>query len=318
VDRLPVPGKEPRSLVTGGDRTGRYLLGRAYGSVAYVDDHPILIWDDGRPTAIDMPGADEALVDANSTGVAVGNSFRNDDTEVPYVYRDGALTPLRGVSGSVEARAIGEQGVIVGARSSKAGMAQHPVVWRDAGAPMADLPVPAGWEGRADDVDADGTIVGTLTFGPSMDFRGYVWRPDGTVRQLPLPQIDGVPALSFSPISVAGGVVFGRATKDLGGGSFQVLPVLLDLRTDRFTVLARDMGFRTGNSEGWVAGATRDGLAVASPGGQAVLPPLSDAAGQDRLMNEVTTISEDGRVLGGQLVDATGQFQAVRWACARV
>jgi hypothetical protein len=318
VDRLPVPGNEPRSLVTGGDRTGRYLLGRAYASVRYVDDHPILIWDHGQPTVVQMPGSDESLVDINSAGVAVGNSFRTDDFEVPYVYRDGALTPLAGVSGSVEARAIGEQGTIVGGRSNRAGQASHPVVWRDPGSRMADLPVPAaGWEGWASDVDADGTIVGTLTNGPSLDFRGFVWAPDGTVRQLPLPQIDGAPALSFAPISVAGGVVFARATKDIGNGGFEVVPVLLDLRTEKFTVLTRGMSFRTGSSEGWVAGTAREGLVVASASGQAVLPPLPDAAKSELSIDEVTTISQDGRVLGGQLTDGTGQFRAVRWTCTR-
>jgi hypothetical protein len=315
VDRLPIPGGQPKSLVTGGDRTGRYLLGRAYGSTQYVERHPILIWDDGRPTAIDMPGADEMLNDINSAGVAVGSSFETDDTQRSYVYRDGALRRLTG-NGSVEARAIGEQGVIVGSRSSAAGQAQHPVVWRGPTGPMADLPAPAGWEGTAADVDADGTIVGTLTNGKSINFRGYAWAPDGTGRQLPLPEIDGATALSFAPITIDHGVVFGRATKDIGNGGFEVVPVLFDLRTERFTVLTRQIGFRTGNARGWVAGSSRDGYVVASPGGRASLPGLPGGVDTQPSRTDVVSISTDGRVLGGQAVDGSGEIQAVRWTCS--
>jgi len=111
--------------------------------------------------------------------------------------------------------------------------------------------------------------------------------------------------------------VFGRVSKDIGNGAFQVGSVLLDLRTAKFTVLALGVGLRTGNSQGWVAGPGRDGLVVASQGARTGLPALAGGAGTGPSMDDVVTMSEDGRVLGGQTVDGTGQIQAVRWTCTR-
>lgn len=157
LDRLPVPDGHPRSVVTGGDRTGRFLVGRAYGSTGHVDKHPLLIWDDGKLTRVDMPGDDEQFTDINRAGTAVGASFAGSDTQRAYIYRDGALTRLPAPNGSVEARAINDRNVIVGNLGGSTTPGK-PLVWRDPAAQPQLLPLPAGYpEGRTTDVDADGT-----------------------------------------------------------------------------------------------------------------------------------------------------------------
>jgi hypothetical protein len=56
------------------DRTGRLIVGFA----ARPDDshkQHVLIWDDGEPNEIDLPGVEESLFDINSSGAAVGASL---------------------------------------------------------------------------------------------------------------------------------------------------------------------------------------------------------------------------------------------------
>jgi hypothetical protein len=313
IDRLPIPGNPPRSLVTGGDRTGRYLLGRAYASAGFVKKHKIVVWDNGQPTALDMPGEDERLSDINSAGVAVGNSFSG-DTEVPYIYRDATVTKLN-AQGSSEPSAIGEQGVIVGFRTLPSSDTR-PVVWRTPNGPQADLSLPAGYHsGRAIDVDDDGTIIGSVNGGGD-DTRGIAWTLDGTGRLLPLPTIDGAPALFLYPNSIHHGVVAGVAGK-AEGTSVENIPVLYDLRTNRFTVLPQRMGYEAANTLGWVAGQMGHSLVLAAPTAQTPLPGLTTAQPTGRLADLVVSMSEDGRVLGGQ-ASSNGdplQYEAVRWRC---
>jgi hypothetical protein len=315
VQRLPIPGGEPKSLVTGGDRTGRYILGRAYPVRGHNERHPLLIWDNGTPTTLSMPGNDEQFTDINSNGTAVGGSFGGDDVEVPYIYRNGAVSRLA-VQGSARANAIGEQGHVVGLRRTGGKDTPRPVVWRDTGAPAVDLAVPAGWEGEATDVDADGTIVGWLTRGPGLDFRGYVWAPDGTGRFLPLPTVDGTPASAFAPRRIHNGLVVGRVTKTVDTG-FAVLVAVLDLRTEAVTLLPATAAGGATNSLGWSTAGGPTSHQLITPAGPVELPHLVSTPTDPQSVGStlVGWMSEDGRVLAGQAVDATGEIQAVAWRC---
>lgn len=318
VEKLPVPAGHPRSMVTGGDPSGRFLVGRAYASTGYTDRHPLLIWDGDRMTTVDMPGSDESFNDVNGSGVAVGSSFGTGDRTSAYVYRDGRLDALRppagGAGASVAATAVGEDGTIAG---SAGDVGQYrPLVWRDTGAPAQPLPLPDGLpSGKASDVDTDGTVLGTVSDlgspGHEPVDRGYVWKPDGTGRLLPLPQIDGRPAQSLWVSTIHQGIVFGRAiTRD--DRRMTSHPLLFDLRTERFTMLSQAFGL-VGNSLGWMV---QEGgrMAVAAPAGRADLPPLTPSAA--RAGEGAASMSADGLVIGGHSNDATGQMQAVRWRCA--
>ena len=164
VQRLPLLDGEPMSLVTGADPTGRFIVGRTY-----PDDHqgsyPILIWDNGKPSRIVLPGADQALNDVTTTGVAVGSGW-GDDGPVSYIYRDGKVSPLP-ATGSSQAEAINDAGQIVGSRErGEAGT--QPVIWSSSSAQPVDLPLPGPKStGQATDIDEDGTVVGTVWENPT-------------------------------------------------------------------------------------------------------------------------------------------------------
>jgi hypothetical protein len=313
IDRLPVPAGHPASIVTGGDPTGRYLVGRAYGSTGHVEKHRLLIWDNGRLTTVDMPGTDETFQDINGSGVAVGSSFDDGGGTSAYVYRDGKLTKLPAPATFVEVRAVGENGTIVGAvRDSDVGP-HRPLVWRDPAGQPQQLDLPNGSaSGVAVDVGADGTIVGSVSKTGLDDGQGYLWKPDGTGQMLPMPEINGKPANGWSPTSVHNGVIFGNAVVRSNTNPVLVNhPLLFDLRTGKFTILTHAYGGE-GNTMGWLL-VTANPLSVAAPTGRAILPPLASTG--DRMIDRAAFISEDGRVIGGQSGDANGQMQAVRWTC---
>ncbi|GIJ67268.1 hypothetical protein [Virgisporangium ochraceum] len=323
IDRLPVPEGHPRSLVTGGDPTGRFLVGRAYGSTGFVARHPLLIWDDGVPTRVDMPGDDEAFDDITSTGMAVGSAFTGRDTQSAFVYRDGKLTRLRAPAGSVQARAVAENGTIVGNLGGGSEPYQ-PLVWSGPDGEAQFLPLPDGFpEGETVDVDDDGTVLAKVSVagsrGPDGGDHAHVWAPDGSGRLLPMPEVGGKPAQTFWPISIHDGVVFGRAARPIGSGGVSFDSFLFNLRTGTYTPLTHAFGL-VGTSEGWIVGQEWDGPFVAAPGGRAPLPmlvPLSEDP-VTRLMNMAVHISADGTVIGGQAVDDKSQIQAVRWRCTKV
>jgi hypothetical protein len=320
VSRLPVPGGHPMALVTGADPTGRLLLGRAYPEGDNGGKYPVVIWDNGVPRTVDVPGIDQSLKDANSAGVAVGSGWVGAGP-VPYVYLDGKVSKLGGVA-SGEAIAINEAGVIVGQRTS--GEEQVPVVWPSATEPAKDLPLPDGYSyGTVVAVGEDGSVVGVL-HDDKLDkpnaagVRGgnvaYLWSPNGTGRLLAKPA-DGE---YFRPYSITNNSAYGLAQKDdekFGGARGAFTPVRLDLTTGEYTRLpAASMFPSEANSSGWLVGSTGQGRAVFYTGrGLMTLPDLDNH--KSSTANIATTVSEDGRVVGGQGDDANGVIQPVVWRC---
>lgn len=322
---LPVPEGAYQSLVTGGDPTGRFLLGRSYDWEAPTIQ--VLLWDDGEPVAVDMPGADPALDDANSSGVAVGTSYetyQGADHPVSWIYRDGQLTRLPGEDVAVSA--INEPGVVVGTREDPE-REQVPVVWRSATAEPEDLSVPDdSWSVEAHDVDGDGTVVGS---GSDRDQRpdppehSFVWLPDGTRQELPMPEVDHGTVTGFAARSIQDGVVIGHATRDLGDGLIDLPAFRYDLRTGEFTGLSGgvEFGVEAWNAAGWVVGHTRDGLVLLA-GSEPVALPYPELP-EDPLVRAgqlpiVATVSDDGRTVAGQVHIGGGEdwyARAVAWRC---
>lgn len=300
VQRLPVPDGAVSSFVSGGDRTGRYLVGRSTDA-AGVDT--VLVWRDGDlVTQAKMPGAHGSLDDINSSGVAVGNSVDEAGVNHAYLFRDGTFTELTSPDGAT-ARAIGEQGVVGGGNGPDN---QHkPVFWRAGETASTDLKTEAG-NGDVVDVDADGTMVGLLYY-PIEPFFGLVWTPEGAPSRLPTVP-NGVNAGKLLPSSIANGVIAGRLNASDGP------PATLDVASGATTVLTEQVGVGVPNSRGWFAGRAGDGLALVSPDGRVPLavPAPAEAARAETL---VRTLSEDGGVIGGQVADANGVTQAVRWTC---
>ncbi|HEU4426596.1 MAG TPA: hypothetical protein VFR67_29020 [Pilimelia sp.] len=318
--RLPVPDGVNRSIVTGVDPTGRFVLGRSYPGGS---SHQVLIWDNGTPKRIAVPGADQALNDANSAGVAIGSSFQSDKM-VPWVYKDGKVTRLHGVQWGAPI-AIGETGRIVGYRGASVSVAeQTPVVWSSPEAEAVDLPLPGnGWRGSVSSVGPDGTVVGTVTppgAGAEGDrAKGYLWAPDGSVRMLPVPTIDGVPAAGFSASVIDGDWVVGYAARYMPQEKvFEHIAMRLNLRTNEWApypvVVPYNFTAVSINNRGWMAGLTgfhdHERPAVVSDAGLRHLPEYRGLTKQ-----RATGISDDGRVIAGQGDDSGNRVQALIWRC---
>lgn len=302
IERLPEPPGWPLSLVTGADRTGRYIVGRGYPADPFGDftRFPVM-WFDGQPTLIDVPGIDQVLAAVNSLGVAVGFSF--DELTwthlTPWIYRDGEVTALPGVA-SGNAMGINDRGDVAGNRM---GGAAGPVWWPAGGGGPVDLPLPDGAvSAEARDIDDDGTIVGTYT---DADFasHAFAWLPDGTTVEIPVPPELGLDSFARD---VRHGWVMGTAG-DAGYG--------WHLRTGELRVFRQfDFGPDAVNAAGWVVGPVPAGTGLlVTDDGELPLPGLTHHG--EPLGDIPTEVSDTGRTIAGQALDATGAIRAVRWTC---
>ncbi|MEV4343157.1 hypothetical protein AB0J83_01560 [Actinoplanes sp. NPDC049596] len=314
VALLPSGGIK-KALVTSGDPSGHYLAGRVYPG----DGARTVLWKDGvlqsRPA---MPGADATWEDINSAGVAVGSSFPSGDEQQAYVSTGATVTPLRG--GPSVASAINEKGLIAGVLGSpyEGGL---PVVWSSPQASPARLALPAGYAyGEANAIDEDGTVVGLVVRGNQKrmsDGTGYLWRPDGTGRLMPLPTVDGEKASFFWPESVSAGWVYGRAGHDSADGSTRSFASYrYDIARNRYEALPAPLGPPAiGAGNGWVLGTTGAYDPVLISGKKVVKLP------RYKTMKEyvVSALSADGKVAAGYTTDTDEKEgvanRPVVWTC---
>ncbi|BCB77820.1 hypothetical protein GCM10022251_38570 [Phytohabitans flavus] len=318
LERLPAPDGAPMALVSGADPTGKYLVGRSYPRPG---GYQAVIWHDGKATKVMLPGdVEESLRDVNSTGTAVGWSYTSgaDGTySVPYAYHGGKVSKLPGVTRG-SASAINDAGAIVGDDDEG-----HALRWPSVTAQPTRLPVPAGVSGAmAADIDEDGTVVGNLDHQLP-----YVWLPDGTHRQLPMPTLHGEPAATATATSIRNGWVTGTATNGLGrkgdaakdpsgAEAAKVVAVRWNVRTGEVRVFdGLKMGANATNAHGWQVGTDKQGRAVLVADDQAVVLPALDVRTPDGLSNIPNTVSDDGRTIGGQSDDHSDTIQAVVWRC---
>jgi hypothetical protein len=295
VQVLAVPGGRVKSIVTGGDPTGRYIVGRSYHFSRDSMELKVWIWDDGRAIQVPMPGDDQQLADINTHGVAVGYAWGVAGAR-PYVYRTGELSPLPGVEIG-DAVAVNDAGVIVGNDEA----ARRPVVWRTPDTPPVSLEVPPGTVGTARDLAADGTVVG------SVNERPYAWRPDGKGAYLPDPRADG-----------KGGAAT-RITGDWAIGTLGMITVGLrwNLRTGTVDEVTQFDGRPEAVSEaGWLTGFDKLGRAIlVTPRGTLVMPDLH-AHRAGGFTNMPFNISDDGRTIAGQAYEkSVDDNVAVAWNC---
>ncbi len=309
IKKLPLPDGRKMSLVTGADPSGRFLLGRTYPDPLKSFHYNMVIWDRLVPKAVEVPGDDQDLKDINTHGVAVGDSYVGAGLTA-WLYRDGKVSKLPGGDGA-EARAINEANVVVGGRNSK------PIVWRSIDSKPVELPLPAGADsGEAMGIDEDGTIVGFVaTSGPNsrVEHTPYAWLPNGLGQELKVPAPASGKAVDPADpgahaFTIRNGWVIGNANHsavrwDLRTGEPRVFP--------QFFVQAESV-----NTHGWQVGTDPTGRAVfLSDSGTVVLPDLAPhKAGEST--NIPSTVSDDGKVIGGQEDDQAGVIRAVVWTCA--
>ncbi|MGN9778683.1 hypothetical protein ACTMS0_23395 [Micromonospora sp. H33] len=311
ISKLPVPDGVTMALVTGADPTGRILLGRSYPRDG---DHQVLVWTAGKATKVPMRGSDQTLHDVTTAGLAVGAAHQRlgagDEGfgPVPYAYAEGRLTRLRGVTfGS--ARAVNEAGKIVGVDDRS----RRPVVWASPASEAVPLPLPRGADGgEAHDVDEDGTVVGTVITDGARTERPYVWFPDGSHRELPLPNVQGV--TGARAFTVRNGWATGVLVGTRGGAAASA--VRWNVRTGEVRVFP-EFAIRasTANAHGWQVGTDPQGRGLfLSEAGPVTLPDLVKHE-PGALTNIGETVSDDGRTIGGQADDASGTIRAVVWRC---
>ncbi|MEH1127155.1 hypothetical protein [Micromonospora sp. CPCC 206061] len=326
--QLPVPGDPAQSIATGIDPTGRYVVGRSQS--ADGKSH-VIMWDDGTPQQIPVPGSDQRLVDVNAAGEAVGSSFQG-GKEVPWVYRDGKLNRLGGSAGTVPV-AINQAGRIAGYRNVSSDRAV-PVVWQAWNEEPVDLPLPGeASKGYASDVADDGTVVGTVYLAgdnPAGE-RGYLWPTSGSASTLPLPTVEGVQAKGFHALTLtderrddAGRLEAGRVTGSVARkvpGQKELVHdyVHVDVRTGAAIVLPEQEPFAQANGHnklGWLAGQTgileQSLPAILTPDGLLRLPRPKNLTSLT-----ATGLSDDGRVIVGHGSDSQARTQALEWRCQR-
>jgi hypothetical protein len=300
VERLALPSPGAYTLLFAMDPSGRHVVGRTRNT---GDDLDLVIWTDGQPRRVDLPGDSYQIPeDVNPAGVAVGTTTFGElggRMELKaWQYRDGTATTLP----LTEAFGVSDDGVVVGTAD------QRPALWR----PGAAAPTPlATSTGEAHDITPDGqAIVGMVGSGSSL--RPYVWSADGTPRELPLPTIDGRPALGAGASSVTGEWVSGFATT---WQSDRGLPVRWNLRTGEVTAFPRyDLGGAAVSGVG-VLSARQDRQVVLLGGPRTLtLRRLGD---DTAVPDTAEAISPDGRRVVGNAASArAGGTAPVVWRCA--
>jgi len=293
-------GRVAKSIVTGADPTGRFVLGRAYPGGERLQ---VIVWDDGRPNAVDVPGSDQSLMDANSVGTAVGYSFvgRDGERTAAWVYRDGKVTQLAG--DNAKAHAVNEAGVIVGQ------VGGLPALWRTPTSQPTMLALPgSGWTGGATGIDDDGTVVGGLETSGSPARAGYFWTPDGIVGRLPEPTLKEGPASEFTVKDVRNGWAIGWAARDAGRVRYIGAP-RWNLRTGAVDTTTFMVLSEAVNRHGWIVGIGTTGAVLVAGGTTVALPGGDDLSGTIPY-----SVSDDGRTVAGQTRHGE-EPRATVWRC---
>jgi uncharacterized membrane protein len=309
LQELPMPEGLYFSIVTGMSADGSVIAYRAYPAGLDGDERYPLLYEDGEVTEVPIPGLDQSLNDVNADGLAVGSGWVGEGN-LPYVFEDGEVRELAANDGGA-ATGVNDDGVIVGTTGQGP---FKPVKWLPGQVKPVELPLPEGATGGgATAIDEDGTIVGSA--GGDFEGKPYVWHPDGTGEELPLPEgVDPETVAAFYASDVAGDWVVGYL---LTSGSENA--VRWNLEDDTVEVL--DLNYSVGiNEDGTASGSVDPVAALQDEDGELVeLPGLVDPA-ENWFGDNATSISEDGELAAGQVFAGEDEFgnhilKAVTWEC---
>ncbi|MFI6677326.1 hypothetical protein [Kribbella sp. NPDC050470] len=285
VHRLPQPALPGDSVVTGGDPSGRYLIGARWTT---PEEGTPLLWIDRRLRELRTPYERALIKDVNASGVLVGAGSRG-----AWRYQDGRFTTLASLRPGyvTDAVAINARGDILGISHDPATFEAHVLVW-PAGQPdrPRELTPPPGASSDhlyAVDIDDDGTVVGG-SYSPMTV--GYIWPRGGAARVLHGPADEPhVYTWKIRGGWIAGGLI----------GADGEIPAAWRSRGRAANVLGVVGRARAVNRHGdlAVSGAELP-AAIAHHGGRIV--PLPGVDGPDR--GAVVTLSDSG-VAAGWLID---------------
>lgn len=310
LQELPMPKGLYFSIVTGMSEDGSVIAYRAYPAGLTSDERYPLLYQDGEMVEVPIPGEDQQIADVNAEGLGVGFTYL-DGVELPYVFRDGEVAELAANDGGA-AHGVNEDGDIVGAAGQYPTV---PVIWKDGAVKPTELALPDNaTSGEARSIDEDGTIIGYYEDAGTGDYKPYLWHPDGTGEDLPMPEgVDPATAHSYAS-QVAGDWVSGYLSTPDG-----VSGIRWNLADG--TAEALDLGTAASiNEEGTAVGDVEPYAAFQEEDGKPVeLPGVSDPA--DNYFGDLATeIDDDGELLAGQVYageDDAGWhiLKAVTWTC---
>jgi len=214
------------SQLSGGDPSGRYLLGREFIEIDFVFVVKSVVWINRQARELDtqalLPNVDVRLIDANQDGDIVGYRVRDNSSfhQDAWLYRDGRFTLLPGLRSTdvTVPTGINSRGDIVGYSQDPTGpvATYHAVVW-PAGHPgtVRELTVPGqpGAFAMGVGIDDDGTVLGWVGGRPGQT--NYIWPPRGA--PYPLTGPAGVQFIEASAIRNGWVVGFGQMGQQLVG-----------------------------------------------------------------------------------------------------
>ncbi len=167
----------------GGDVTWAYGINDLGHVVGHEDLVGAILWQNGTPTPLgNLPGASDSIAYAiNSSGQAVGSSYRAGGGTTPILWQDGQIVDL--IPGQLmayaEAHDINESGQIVGAAGlDTVGIAQA-FLWEDGNViDLGTLPgLPPNHDHEARAINDLGQVVGHA------GDHGFIWQ-DGEMSPL--------------------------------------------------------------------------------------------------------------------------------------
>lgn len=287
VAELPVPAGMKDVTAGGVDPTGRYIVGNA---VTGQDFRPVL-WTDGRPQALPVPGKSVQVTAVNAGGVAVG-LVEDGRQEYVFRYEAGRYTRLRTPPGDwhvYPTPAINAAGdVVINAepRGNSGGKDSIVLLWRAGSTSAVRLPLPDG--ANAYDITDDGTVVGAM-YKQGVAQAAYAWDQRGNGRKLAAPAGETAAAYTAQGDWAAGGLWPSQSA------------ALWNLRTGEVTQLTVDGPGDAVNAAGWVVAngvVLRDGSAaeLQVPDGQTGLAAAVSDTGL--VVGYERTGGEDARNLG--------------------
>lgn len=300
------------AYLSAGDPTGRWLIGES-GEPGQVKD--FLIWQDGRLVdRPEMPGTNQALVDVNTAGLAVGWAGPAGQSK-PYAYFGGGHAPRKELVGKAaplpgvqrgQAYAVNDSGVIVGSKVAGAETpATVPVMWASSITEAVELRLPGGYSsGQARAVDDGGRIVGTVGGAGKTD-RVYLWEPGGEGRFLDLR--DPADTSLVSVYDFRGDWVVGSSGQ---GAPMPFRLKVSDGTVQRFPGL---MVWAPVNENGWTPSDAGEVVLRFVGDDLLALPPQPEgAADTDSL---IRVVSDDGRIVAGSGISEDGLRKPVIWKC---
>ena len=294
IEELPVPAGTEASQVTGGDPSGRYLVG--WVRPLHGVETPA-VWHRGTVEVMDFgyPNG-QSFTDAARDGTLVGTGVPTGPSRGFVVSADGVFRELGGGGGS-SAAAIDADGTIVGSLSS--GLDQVPAIWRRGSYGSPTVLESEGGNTAGQGI-AKGRAVGTA-YEPN-PHRAYVW--DRALERHLLPNIDD---FGYVEVLDAAGRFAVGTEQNSEFDTHRVLRWRLGPRTVE-EVQVPEM-FVTGvNRRGVISGQLNGPVLVIGDEVQS-LPPL--LPGEIALVSHVSNSGD----AAGWAWDETSNSVAVRWRC---